>query len=244
MSAENDDAGNEQPDLDELDLEGLRAQLAEAEQGGDDRAKLRILHHMGARQFNEGEPAEAQEKFGAALTVARDLGERVAEAACLSNIAACAGQQGEFSVARSLLAEALEIRRELEDQMGAAACLHELGMLAARQGDEETARNAYGEALQLRQAGGDRAGEAMTFNNLGLMAVDKGRADEGMALIVLAYGLARIAESSIERQMLASVQRLADEMGYDDPGLDELVERVLASYREDRGESLVAAAFA
>ncbi len=225
------------------DLAELRRELSEAESSGDQEATLSALHRMGTQLFNEGEASAAQEKFGAALSIARELDDQEGEAACLTNIAACAGQLGEHAVARNLLSEALDLRRQLGDDKGAAACLHELALLAARQGDDGNAENNYAEALRLRQASGDRNGEAMTFNNIGLLAVERGRHDAGMALLVLAFGLARLNESPAEQQILGSVQHLSDEMGYDERDLNELVERVLASYREDQGQQLLQAAF-
>ena len=117
----------------------------------------------------------AEERYRAALDIARGLDDRVGMAVALNNLGVLATESGAYKVAFARLSESVELKRESGDERGLAVGLMNLGDVAALQGDLDAAERLAQESLERFRALGDRRGMAFATNNLGEAARARGR---------------------------------------------------------------------
>ena len=135
------------------------------------------------------------------------------------------------------------MRQQIGDRAGVAATLHNQAFIDVNQGKYEAARNKFEAALEIDQQIGDRAGVAATLTNIGIMAAKEGRAEEGLRLVPLsAMILKEIGHADIE-QVEPWVNGLASDLEYSQEQCEAMYEEMTESYRRDRGQSLIDAAF-
>jgi tetratricopeptide (TPR) repeat protein len=115
----------------------------------------------------DGPWAEGLELCAAAVTAARQLGDRLGEAGARSDLAALCDRAGDHAAAAAELTRALRLYREAGSRDGEAAALAELGTARYLAGDAPGAAADLEQSLRLYLALGSRAGEAAALNELG-----------------------------------------------------------------------------
>ena len=105
----------------------------------------------------------------AALTAARQAGDRLSEADTLSTLGALQRDTGDYPAAAASLARALALYGEAGDVPGQGYALIQLGLVDVLTGDYPAAAASHQQALALMREIGARRGQAWTLNGLGLM---------------------------------------------------------------------------
>jgi hypothetical protein len=91
---------------------------------------------------------------------------------------------------------------------------------------------------------GDRAGEADTFQQLGMLAAELGKTEGGLRVVAVGCLIFQSIGHGHTDQSVRVVSQLAGRLGYTQAHLDTMLREIAESYAQDRGASLVAAAFA
>lgn len=142
----------------------------------------------------------------AALTLARQRGERHAELRARNYQGAIALRRGDVSAAEANLLDALELARPLGEHAIEARCLNNLGILANMRGDQQTALTYYRFALAAYQKVGFTRGIAETYHNIAISRRDLG--DLAGALEAAEQALRLAGETGDERlAALAATER-------------------------------------
>ena len=133
----------------------------------DDRPGQAIaLTNLGiVRQLTDDYPGATRD-LEEALSLYRDLGDRLGEANALNNLAEVR-LAGDYPGATRDLEEALSLYRDLGDRPGQAYALTHLGIARRLAGDLPGATRDMEEALGISQDIGDRPGQAYALTNLG-----------------------------------------------------------------------------
>jgi tetratricopeptide (TPR) repeat protein/transcriptional regulator with XRE-family HTH domain len=105
----------------------------------------------------------------AALTSARQAGNRPGEAGILAELGALQRETGDYPAAAASLGQALAIYGELGDAPGQAYILTGLGFLHLLTGEYPAAAARHHQALALARGASDRLAEAHALNHLGLL---------------------------------------------------------------------------
>ena len=163
----------------DLEWENIRAgQAWVADQNGNDLAlsKLCIAYpNAGAYVLDlRQHPREQIHWLDAALSTARELGDRRGEGVVLNSLGTAYGDLGEVRKAIEFYEQSLAIARELGDRQGQGKALDSLGNAYAGLGEARKAIEFHEQALIINREIGDRRGEGRILNNLGLDYVDLG----------------------------------------------------------------------
>lgn len=173
----------------------------------DPLVRLRATSASGAIAFRVGKHELARERFGATLTLARELGDELWIARALSDVGTVAAVMKEWDTAGELLEESADLFRKLEVPARLATVLANLGHIAAERGDYERAIEVTGEALALE--GNQMAKAAISIYNLGSHNLRAGNREE--ARVWLERAIARTLELGFKEVMayaLATYTRL------------------------------------
>ncbi|MCA9934399.1 MAG: tetratricopeptide repeat protein [Ardenticatenaceae bacterium] len=117
-----------------------------------------------------GQWPEAEELYGEALTLARQLGDLAGRAWSQTAIAEHMRKQGKYEEAAVHLLRAQSNFEELEDKAGVGQVLHNAGTLAAQRGDYEAAWNLWQESLAIRRTLNDEQNIGSLLSNMGIVA--------------------------------------------------------------------------
>jgi CHAT domain-containing protein/tetratricopeptide (TPR) repeat protein len=132
----------------------------------------------GERLRNQGTAQsirEALKPYGEALTLFREVGDRVRVAETITNIGRCYDSLGDKQKALGLYQEALPIHRAADQKNGEASTLNYIALVYDYLGERPKALETLAEALPLARDSGDRHVEANTLNNIGLIHHNTGR---------------------------------------------------------------------
>ena len=127
--------------------------------------RLRAVSASGAIAFRVGEHELARERFGATLTLARELGDELWIARALSDVGTVAAVLEEYDDASALLEESAALFRKLDVPARLATVLGNLGHIASMRGDYAHAIEVTEEALALEA--NHKANAAISLFNLG-----------------------------------------------------------------------------
>jgi predicted ATPase len=144
--------------------------------GVDPMVRLRATSASGAIAFRLGEHELARERFGATLTLARELNEELWIARALSDVGTVAAVLKEWDAASELLEESAELFRKLDVPARLGTVLGNLGHIAAERGDYERAIEVTEEALALE--GSHKANASISIYNLGSHNLRAGHREE------------------------------------------------------------------
>ena len=95
---------------------------------GDAKGAARAMTVQGSAAKYRGDLARAEERYAAALDVARGLGDRAGIAVALNNLGVLATEGGAYDIAYERLSESVEMKRVNGDERGIAVGLMNLGM--------------------------------------------------------------------------------------------------------------------
>ena len=231
-------------DLDEA--EGLLHQAQQLAAGQNDLLNESIsLVRLGIVAYYRGDNHAARDRYEAALTRARQLGNLQRQAASLINLVAVYHGLGDLGNARSAGEEALAIARTIGDRAKEAVTLNNLGAIYHALGQYVIARQYHDQALILAQTLHDRQSESLSANNLALVLCDLyefreasryarmalsldrdigDRVGQGYSLTTLAratHGLGSLPET---RQLHEEAISLRRDIGQDAAAIDNLAE--------------------
>jgi predicted ATPase/DNA-binding SARP family transcriptional activator len=127
--------------------------------------RLRAVSASGAVAFRVGEHELARERFGATLTLARELGDELWIARALSDVGTVAAVLEEYDDASALLEESAALFRKLDVPARLATVLGNLGHIASMRGEYTHAIEVTEEALALESS--HKANAAISLFNLG-----------------------------------------------------------------------------
>jgi tetratricopeptide (TPR) repeat protein len=136
-------------------------------------ARAKACHAAGILALAADECPAAQAFHEDALTIQRQLSDRIGISRTLTNLGNIAVAQDDFRTARARFEEALTMSRDLDDRRGVAINLANLGTLANDLGDHASARAFLEESLTIgREVGGWIVAYALSY--LGKLAHDQG----------------------------------------------------------------------
>ncbi len=113
---------------------------------------------------------EAQEFYGQALAISREIGDRPSTAASLNNLGDVALLREDYAAARTLFEESAAVFEEVGDREYRAAALHNLGWACMQVDDDAAARRALAASAALLREGGGRGSGAWTLEYSGYLA--------------------------------------------------------------------------
>ncbi|HEX7335490.1 MAG TPA: CHAT domain-containing protein [Pyrinomonadaceae bacterium] len=129
--------------------------------------------YLAAAQLQGERTAESRrkalERYGEALRLMRDAGDRRGEAMTLTNIGMVHNVLDETQKALDHLNQALTVWRSINDRHLEAITLYINGTVYYGLGEPHKALESYGLALPVMRAVGDQSGEAGTFTQIGVV---------------------------------------------------------------------------
>ena len=141
--------------------------------------------------YSCGRDAEASVRFGTALALAREFGDRQIEAQSLLSLGHLDARAGRAKSARSHFAAAMAAATDLRDRRLESDVHNGLGNLEESEGRIDDARVHYELALAWAREAGDPHRHGGILANLGTLCTDQGRMDEALAHYEAALTLAR-----------------------------------------------------
>jgi predicted ATPase/DNA-binding SARP family transcriptional activator len=225
------------------------------------RLRLRALSSSGAVTFRLGDADRSQERFEAALVLARELGDENWIARLLSDVGTVAAVREEWDTASRLLEESAGLFRKLDVPSRLGTVLGNLGHIASMRGDYERAIEVTEEALALESSHKQNAAIS-TFNlgshNLGAGHHEKAREWLERAIAqslelgfkeVMAYSLATYARLCLledDAARAAHLAGIADRLLADagiqlQPAEQALFEEAKATAERELGDGYAAA---
>ena len=217
--------------------------LATRQQIGDRAGEAATWHNLASIDLNEGAYPAARDKFARALAMRQQIGDRAGEAKTWHGLASIDLNEGAYPAARDKLARSLAIKQQVGDRAGEAATWHQLASIDLREGAYSAARDKYAKSLAMRQQVGDRAGEAATWYQLGLVAWATGRKAEAVRLIAVCYQIDNAIGHGYTKSDFETLSRMCADQGYSQEQFNDMLNAVMALYRQDRGAALLAGAF-
>ncbi len=136
----------------------------------NDEECLRARLALGKAYELTGDWARAAELDEAALSLARDIGNRHGEAEALAALAEVARKQGRYEEASERIDGARALFTELDDEVGIGVVLHLSGTIAAQRGNYDEARARYLESFAIRERHDDRDQLGRLLSNLAIVA--------------------------------------------------------------------------
>ncbi|MHB8508249.1 MAG: tetratricopeptide repeat protein [Candidatus Dormibacteria bacterium] len=183
------------------------------------------LAHLGRFLFNLGDYPRARVRYEEAVSIARELGDRLLESRCVGGLGQIASSRGNYADARTRFEEALDIARDLGHRGLEGQWMGDLGIVAIRLGEYPEARVRFEQAMGIGRELGDRRLEGYWVGRLGYVAYRLGDYAEARARNHEGLGIAReLGERRLEGYMVAGLGEVAFGIG-DYPGAE-------ARYRE------------
>lgn len=146
---------------------------------------------LGFVASHQGDFAQAREHLGAAIALARELGDDHTLAQALGFLGEVYGRSGgDLAQQRAILEESLAISTRTGDLVGMADALGNLGNTVQALGQFEEARALQLRALDVYRHLGSRVAEAVLLINLGLACLNAGRFEEAESHLRDALALA------------------------------------------------------
>ena len=130
------------------------------------QARAVAVGNLGNIYFQRGEPAKAEAHYDQALSIHRNIGNRLGEAAALGNLGLVYLLRGEFGRAEESHKQALEIAREIGNRLGEAAALGNLGLVYRRRGELDRAKEHFRQAQAIYQQIGARGQGPQTVQRI------------------------------------------------------------------------------
>ena len=210
---------------------------------GDRVGEAATWHSLASIDLNEGNYAAARNKFGKALAMRQAIGDRAGEAATWHQLATIDVHEGNYAGAREQFGKALAMLQAIGDRAGEAATWHNLASIDLNEGNYAGAREQFGKALAMRQAIGDRAGEAATWHQLGFVAWGSNAQSAAIQLVAVCFLIDKAIGHGDAPTDFRTLSGMCSNLGYSQKQVDEMLQSVGESYRQDRGASLLKETF-
>lgn len=156
-----------------------------------DIARAQGLFNVGQLLYYMGRYADAAGQLGAALAIARTLGDERGIATVLQPMGMAAMGQGDMRTARDCLEEALELAERCGEKRSLAAAINALAQFHRVNGNAESSGPMFERMKHLARDLGDIETEAIGALNHAMVLIDQGEAAEAgrMALVALDLSL-------------------------------------------------------
>lgn len=200
-------------------------------------------HGLARIDFSNGDYHAARERLWKAMKIRKKIGDQKGEASTWHALASIDLEKGNNKAARKKFRKAMNISQQIDDQAGEASTLHALASIDMDEGNYEAAQENFEEALKIRQKIGGKAAEAATIYQLGFLALELGRSEKGLLLVALAYTMLSSIGHANVKKCFEGLSGMASRLKYTQEQFDALQKEVADAYREDRGQSLIEAAF-
>ncbi|MBI5094179.1 MAG: tetratricopeptide repeat protein [Candidatus Hydrogenedentes bacterium] len=234
-------------DLYEGKYEGARENYGRALEAkhavGDRAGEASVWHGLASVDVSEGNYKDAREELGKALEIFRAIRDRAAEASTWHQLGLIDLHEGKSEQARQNYGKALGIGQAIGDPAREASAWHGLGSVALNEKKYDEAREKYKKSLSISQSIGDRACEAASFYQIGVMAWELAQREVGIRLIALGLAIQTAIGAGEVQVKLTGLVSMAQDMGLDPAGFEELTKEVVKGYRGDRGAALLKTAF-
>ncbi|SRR6266487_259037 len=148
------------------------------------RDEALVCSHVAMLYGRMGEYQQSQAYFEQALSMQRQLGNRLGEATTLANQGELYRIRGEYALARANFERALSLNEEKQDLLLRGILLHNLGLLHQSEKDYKQAFDYYLESLHLAYHLKGEHNQGMILTNLGMLLYEQGLHREGMALLL------------------------------------------------------------
>jgi tetratricopeptide (TPR) repeat protein len=160
----------------QADYPSARAQLEIASAKSDELSRVRAysLRNLSVVGTRQGDLEGARVYGEKALSLFRDLGDRVGECIILRDMGIINYYRGDFMRAKDYWLQALVRFREVGDRVGESAVLNNLGVMADDEGDYAGARDYVEQALFIKRLVGDKQGEGSSLLNMGFFSAAQG----------------------------------------------------------------------
>ncbi|MCU1692898.1 MAG: adenylate/guanylate cyclase with repeat, partial [Frankiales bacterium] len=151
--------------------------LAAAGTAGVDRLTGEALRQLGLLDYFDGRLRSAEERFGQAHALARQVDDARGAGWALQHLAWSATTRGDYALAEQALEDAAEVFAGLEDTGGLSWVAGTEGFVRLLEGRLAEARELAGSVLPLGQAMGERWGVAALLTIDALAAAELGETD-------------------------------------------------------------------
>ena len=191
-----------------------------------------LFYYLGQAQDVLGKKSEALDHYQQALTIYREVGDRISEGSTLNNLGLVYDSLGKKSEALDYYQQALVIGREVGDSRGEGVTLNNLGSVYNSLGKQSEAQDYYQQALVIGREVGDSRGEGVTLNNLGLVYDSLGKKSEALDYYQQALEIYReVGDRRGEGVTLNNLGSVYDDLGQKQEALD-YYQQALEIYRE------------
>jgi DNA-binding SARP family transcriptional activator len=158
----------------------LEAGLSAAEASGNKAAIAALSNGMGAVLWKLGQLEGATDRYGRALAIRRELGDKKGASTVLANLGLVEIASGRVASAIGRFQEALAVNRDLEYRFGEALCLTNLGYAYEASGRFREALAAYEEGLAIRVRHCSLNNQAASLHSIGALLITMERVDDAM----------------------------------------------------------------
>jgi len=186
-------------------------------------------------------PREKIRWLEAAISSAREIGDRQGEGVALGNLGNAYAALGDARKAIEYHEQALVIAREIGDRRGEGAALGNLGLAYADLGDARKAIEYYEQRMVIAREIGDRRGEGAALGNLGNAYAD---IEETEKAILNAEQLTELAKAQEEYRVYLNIGNIyskvdQEEKAYDAYGAAILIAPEVGMLYRNRASSLI-----
>jgi tetratricopeptide (TPR) repeat protein len=211
--------------------------LDEVRKTGDKQRLAELEYKLGVAYFNSGDTAKALDSFKEALTIYRELNNRLGEANQLANIGIVEMRLLRNDEALSSFNEALAIHRDLKDQHDEANDLDYIGNIERNLRRYDDALISFQRMLGLSRELKDRLGEGNALGNIGNVELALGRHEDALNSDRQALAIFREVNNRLrEGAALSAIGGIEILLGRYDDSLRS-TERALAIHRESKNRS-------
>ncbi|MFB3764676.1 MAG: tetratricopeptide repeat protein [Methanotrichaceae archaeon] len=223
--------------------EKLNEVLEIQERSGDLGGEAATLQDIAMLDLRQGDYGSARGKLADSLKLLENIGDNRGVASMLYNLASIDMDKGDYDLAQEEFQKALALKHTIGDRSSEAMILHNLGSIDVQKGDLESSKEKFMAALEIYQDLNDKRGEAGAFFQLGAVAIQYNCMHEGLKLMALANIILMSIGSEDVKNVEPIVERFASQLSYSQEQFMRMVSEITASYRRDKGRSLVSTAF-
>ena len=194
---------------------------AQAQTTQNRKAEADRLLTQGNQQFQISQFEAAFQSWQQALTIYREIKDRLGEGAALGNIGNAYYSLSKYEKAIAFYLQSLAIAREIKDRRGEGQALGNLGNAYDSLGKYEKAIEFQLQSLAIAREMNDRLGEAQSLDNLGLAYDSLGKYDQAIEMHLQSLAIGReIKDRFGEGQTLGNLGNIYDSLGKYDQAIE------------------------
>ncbi|MEO5340059.1 MAG: ATP-binding protein [Magnetococcus sp. MYC-9] len=225
--------------------EKLQRALAINQRVGDRSGEAVCHAHLGLWGLQQMDMGMAQHHLESALTLCRQLNDRIGISNLLSWTGELFWRVGNTAAARRHFQEALQLLDGHNDREIEAQLLHRLAVMDLGEEAFDQALRGFLRSLEIKRAQENRKGEAATFFQLGRLAKAKGLELASLRLLGLCQRIGQdLGDPEAKQTLILFYELAATALGLRRLTAQALLEEVWSAYCRDRGRSLITQIFA